>query len=105
MAKGDIPDGDGEIRYKAVVQVGLTTIDEDLPQSILINKVLCNRKTAVDLNKCFRCHYNQGLLNQYLIKCSKNPETEPPEAIKEDFDYDYPDKEENENGNKKRKEI
>jgi len=93
---------DKEIRYKVIVQVGENTIDTDMPQSLLIHKVLCNRSTVIDINKCFRCRHNFGALNQFLIKCGRDPGEDPPEEIQDDkfdFDYDYPDDDKKEETN------
>jgi hypothetical protein len=79
--------GESGIKYKKVIQVGVSTIVNDEPQSVITNKVLCTRALLVDINRCCHCPCNKGLLNQYVMRCDHNEEQPLPDEISMDIDY------------------
>ena len=79
--------GGGDCRYKRIVQVGSNSIIGDEPISVLQFKVLCNRTALIEINRCMRCEYNDGLLNQYLMRCTRPVDGELPDTLETDVDY------------------
>ena len=75
------------IKFKKIVQVGINTIINDEPQSVITAKVLCNTQALIDLNRCMHCKHNMGLENQYIMKCNRSNDAELPESLNEDPDY------------------
>ena len=76
------------VRYKKIVQVGENSVVGDNPISVIQSKVLCNRQALIEINRCHRCPYNEGLENQYLMKCSRPHDVELPESLNVDEDYE-----------------
>jgi len=83
----------GNLKYKKIVQVGVNTIVDDEPQSVIVNKVLCNRELLIDINRCFHCKHNQGLMNQFIMNCNRENDEKLPESLNRDPDYKDEDKE------------
>ncbi len=80
---GEIP----ELKFKKIVQVGLNTIINDEPNSVMSSKVLCNTEALIDINRCMHCEYHKGIPNQFVVKCSRGNDIQLPETLNEDPDY------------------
>lgn len=80
-----------EIKYKKIVSMGVNTIINDETISAITAKVLCNTQYLVEVNRCMRCPYNKEILNQFIMKCNRKYDEEPPESLNKDPDYDNPE--------------
>ena len=80
-------DGEAEVKFKKIVQVGVNTIIDDEANSVITSKVLCNTQALIDINRCMHCEYNDGLVNQYLMGCLREHDQELPESLNQDPDY------------------
>jgi hypothetical protein len=78
------------ILFKNILQEGMNSVVDGSARSFIGYRVQCLLPLIVPVNRCMQCPHNKGLLNQYVMKCARNPGTELPEVITAEKDPNYP---------------
>ncbi len=86
-------DGKKKIYYKRIITIGQNLIANRQSETAMFPKVQCNRSLVADVNQCMHCEFNEGLLNHYVMQCSRPLDAEIPKYVTEEPDYEPKDQE------------